>query len=78
MWMDSIGISGMFNIVVTLLSIGITWWCLQIINFDVLMKNAKSGQSKILQIILSIVLGYNLAKFVIDYTYWSTMLKHMF
>lgn len=78
MWSDSVGISGMYNIFVTLLSIGLSWWCLQIVNFDVLLKNAKSGQAKVLQIILSVVLGYHLAKFVIDYTYWSSMIKYLF
>jgi uncharacterized integral membrane protein (TIGR02327 family) len=75
---SSLGMSGLFNICTVLLSIGLSWWCLQIVNFDVFFKNAKSGQAKILQIILSIVLGYQLAKFVIDYSNWSSMLKWLF
>lgn len=78
MWSDSIGFSAIFNIVITLLSIGLSWWCLQMVNFDVLLKNAKSAQAKVLQIILSIVIGYNVAKFIIDYSYWSNMLSHLF
>lgn len=72
---DIIGITGLFNIIVTLLSIGLTWWCIQIVNFDVLLKNARGGHAKVFQIIISIVIGYTLAKFVIDYYQWSTMLK---
>lgn len=77
MWSDSIGLSGLFNIIVTLLSIGLAWWCMQMINFDVLLKNARSGQAKVLQVILSVVVGYTFAKFIIDYAYWSTMLQHL-
>lgn len=75
---DSVGISSLFNIFVTLIAIGISWWCLQMVNFDVLLKNAKSGQAKVLQIIISIILGYFLARFVIDYMYWSSMLRYLF
>lgn len=75
---DPVGISGLFNITVTILSIGLSWWCLQMVNFDVLLKNAKSGQAKVLQIILSVVLGHQLARFMIDYIDWSARLKWLF
>lgn len=78
MWSDSMGISAIFNIIICLLSIGLAWWCLQMVNFDVLLKNAKSSQAKVLQIVLSVVIGYNFAKFIIDYAYWSTMLSRLF
>ncbi len=75
---DPVGISGLFNISVTILSIGLAWWCLQMVNFDVLLKNAKSGQAKVLQIILSVVLGHQLGRFMIDYIDWSARLKWLF
>lgn len=78
MWSDSVGLSGLFNIIVTLISIGLAWWCLQMVNFDVFLKNAKSGQAKVLHLILAVVLGYQFAKFIIDYAYWSTMLSRLF
>lgn len=77
MWSDSVGMSGLFNIIVTLICIGLSWWCVQIINFDVLFKNVKSVQSRLLQVILAVVIGYTLAKFIIDYAYWSSMLQHL-
>lgn len=77
-WSDSIGITGLFNIIVTLLSIVVFWWCLQMVNFDVLLRNSKSGQAKILQIMLSVVLGHQFAKFLIDYMNWASMLKWLF
>lgn len=74
----SFALSGLLNICVTLGCIGISWWALQQFRFDLFVKQPKSAQAKALQVIVSIVLGYLLARFVIDYLSWSTVLKGMF
>jgi len=74
----SLAFSSLFNIVVVLICIGFAWFALQSIRFDVFLKDPKHGQAKLLQIILSIVLGYQFGKFIIDYSSWSTGLKHLF
>lgn len=74
----SMAVSGLVNIVITILGIGFSWWSLQQFRFDLFLKEPKSPQSKTLQIFLSIVMGYLLSRFFIDYLGWSTMLKRLF
>lgn len=69
---------GLLGIAVTVISIGVTWWALQTLRFDVFTFNPKSARAKTLQIILSIVIGYQLAKFFIDYLGWSVNLRNFF
>lgn len=73
-----VGMSSLFYIVIVLLSIGFAWWALQSFRFDLFLKNPKGSQAKALQIFLSIALGYEIAKFLIDYSHWSLLLKWMF
>lgn len=68
-------ISGVYAIVIMLICIGFSWWALQSLRFDVFLRNHKGPQAKLLQILLSLVLGYETARFILDYFHWSTLLK---
>jgi uncharacterized integral membrane protein (TIGR02327 family) len=61
-----------------LLCIGLSWWALQQFRFDLFVKQPRSAPAKMLQVLLSIALGYQIARFVLDYYNWSTLLKGMF
>ncbi|MCZ8514841.1 DUF1146 family protein [Paenibacillus filicis] len=74
----SMGLSGLLNIVVVIVCIGLSWWALQELKLDAIIKRPRSPQGKALQIFLSVALGYQLAKFVLDYFHWSTWLHGMF
>lgn len=74
----SMGLKGLINIWIVLTFIGFSWWALQGLKFDAAFKRPKSIQAKLLQIFLSIALGYQLARFVIDYLQWSTWIPGMF
>ncbi|TDF93534.1 DUF1146 family protein [Paenibacillus piri] len=74
----SMGMNGLLNIVIVLICIGCSWWALQEIQLEKIMRRPRSVQSKLLQILLSIALGYQVARFVIDYFHWSTWLPGMF
>jgi uncharacterized integral membrane protein (TIGR02327 family) len=65
-------------IVIYLLFIALAWWALQEFRFDVLLKRPKSGPAKLLQILLSIALGYLVASFFIQYLNFSIGLNQMF
>lgn len=65
-------------IAISIVSIAITWWALQILRFDILTHDAKSTKAKVLQIILSIILGSQLADFFLNYLNWSMNLKGLF
>lgn len=70
--------TSLLAITISIFCIAITWWSLQALKFDKLMNRPKGSQAKALQIILSVVIGYQLAKFLIDYLSWSTNLKSLF
>ncbi|SCW58313.1 conserved hypothetical integral membrane protein [Paenibacillus tianmuensis] len=74
----SMGLKGMINIVVVLVFIGVSWWALQELKLEMILRRPKSAQAKMLQILLSIALGYQIARFVIDYLEWSTWFSGMF
>ena len=74
----SAGIAGIMNIIITVVCIWAAWWALQTIRFDIFMKSPKSAQAKLLMIMLSIGIGHTVARFVIDYLLWSTLIKGVF
>ncbi len=73
-----LGYTGLIGIFITIICIAISWWALQIFRFDLFTYNPKSAQAKLLQIIISIILGYQLALFLIDYVGWSLNIKNLF
>ncbi len=75
---SSIGFTHLTSIILTLACIAVVWWLLQSVRFDLFMKNPSAFQIRGLQVVLSIVLGYALGKFFMDYAYWSSMLKWIF
>jgi uncharacterized integral membrane protein (TIGR02327 family) len=74
----SIALSSLLYICIVLICIGLSWWGLQQFRFDLFLKRPKSPASIILQIFLSIALGSEVARFIIDYFNWSSLLKGMF
>jgi uncharacterized integral membrane protein (TIGR02327 family) len=74
----SLAWSGALYIAITVLCIVLAWKVLQQFRFDLFVKQPGSPQARMLQIVASIALGYQLARFVIDYLNWSTLLKGMF
>jgi uncharacterized integral membrane protein (TIGR02327 family) len=71
------GMSGMINILISIVCIWCAWWALQNFRIDVFLRQPKSPQAKLLMIFLSIVIGYTVARFVIDYLSWSMMIKYL-
>lgn len=74
----SAGMSGVISIVVVLVCIWAAWWALQGFRFDVFLKQPKSPQARLLTIMVAVVLGYQAAKFIMDYFVWSSTLKWLF
>ncbi|UYZ13931.1 DUF1146 family protein [Brevibacillus sp. WF146] len=71
-------IYGVVSIILTVLFIALSWWGLQAIRFDLFLKKPDSAQAKLLQILLSLVIGYEVARFFLDYLGWSLMIGHVF
>jgi uncharacterized membrane protein YwzB len=75
---QSMALDSLMNICIVVICIGFAWWGLQQIRFDLFLKRPKSPPAIFLQILLSIALGSEVARFIIEYFNWSTLLKGMF
>ncbi len=65
----------LLNIAAALFFIIIAWWALQALKFEKLVRQPRSPQAKVLQMILSIALGTLVANFFTDYLSWFTLLQ---
>jgi uncharacterized membrane protein YwzB len=75
---QSMALDSLLNICIVVICIGTAWWGLQQIRFDLFLKRPKSRQAIALQILLSIALGSEVARFIIEYYNWSTLIKGIF
>jgi uncharacterized integral membrane protein (TIGR02327 family) len=60
-------VSAISQFFVILVSIGLSWWALQAVRWEMFLKSTVTTQAKLLQIILSIIVGYELAHFIMEY-----------
>jgi len=70
-------VSGLIYIIIVVVCIGFSWWGLQQVKFDLFLRKPKSPAGLLLQIFLSIALGSEIARFIVEYFNWSTLLKGM-
>lgn len=75
---EAASVSGLVAIVVSLFCIWLSWWALQNLKLDLLIRNPKGTQGKLLHVLLAIVLGHFVAGFLLDYLSWSQMIRYMF
>lgn len=74
----SVGVSGLTAILVSLVCVAISWWSLQGLKLDLLIRHPKGPQGKLLQLLLAVVLGRLVASFVLDYLGYTQMLRYLF
>lgn len=70
---DMVYLTKILQIGLTLGCIALAFWALQAFRFDLFLKNPRSGQAKTLMILLSVVLGYGTAEFLMVYGSWAFM-----
>ncbi|MEC0092550.1 hypothetical protein PMSD_08795 [Paenibacillus macquariensis subsp. defensor] len=75
---SAVSVSGLVSIVVSLFCIWLSWWALQNLKLDLVIRNPQGTQGKLLQVLLAIVLGHFVAGFLLDYLTWSQMIRYMF
>jgi uncharacterized integral membrane protein (TIGR02327 family) len=73
-----LGVVALINIILSLCSIVFCWSIISNLRLEQWMKSLKASQSRILILILSIVLGHQLATFFIDYLGWSRLIGNLF
>lgn len=63
---------------VALASIAVCWWALLGFKFERFVHHPGSPQAKVLHLVLAVILGYQFARFVLDYVGWATMFRWNF
>lgn len=76
--MSVLGQQAAIGIVVNLIFIAVTWWALQAVNIDPLIKKGKVVQARLLMILLTIAIGTAVANFFLDYLNYSQQLPYLF
>jgi uncharacterized integral membrane protein (TIGR02327 family) len=72
--MTGLGQIALGSIASHLVFIALSWWALQAIRLDKLLKPSHVFQARLLYILLAIVIGSSVSNFFLDYLQWSKQL----
>ncbi|OIU67731.1 DUF1146 family protein [Rossellomorea aquimaris] len=76
--MDSFSQQALVSMLVHIFVFGITFWALQAIQLDKLLKKNRVAQARLLFILLTIAIGSSVSRFLLDYYLWSQQLPAFF
>ncbi|ASS73866.1 hypothetical protein CIG75_02010 [Tumebacillus algifaecis] len=68
----------LFNLAFLIFGVLIAWYALQVVRWEVFLKEAKGRPAAVLRLLVAILLGYQLAKFANEYMMSTMMLKQFF
>ncbi|MFL6563216.1 MAG: DUF1146 family protein [Bacillus sp. (in: firmicutes)] len=71
---NDFGQIALISILSHLFFITISWWALQAIRLDQLLKPNHVFQARLLYILLAIIIGSSVSNFFLDYLQWSQQL----
>lgn len=74
----SMGLNGLLGVTISILFIFLSWWALQVFRIDIFFTDPNSPQAKLLLVFLSILIGYGLTSFFLDYLSWSVLIRQLF
>ena len=72
------GQQALISIISHLFFIGISFYALQSLNFEKLLRANKVFQARLLYILLTIVIGATVSNFFLDYLNWAQLLENLF
>jgi conserved hypothetical integral membrane protein len=75
---DNMGLNALVNIVLSLACIGLAWWVLQAVKWDLFLRRPDSPQARLLIVFLALLVGSSVAAFLSDYLGWSLLLHTLF
>ncbi|MDP4162934.1 MAG: DUF1146 family protein [Bacillota bacterium] len=75
--MTDIGQQALLGIITHLVFIALSWWALQAIRMEKLLRANHVVQARVLYILLAIVLGSSVSHFFLDYLQWSRQLPYL-
>ncbi|BDG49093.1 MULTISPECIES: DUF1146 family protein [Parageobacillus] len=76
--MPMLGQQALVSIIVHLVFIAITWWTLQGVRLEAILRPNRVFQGRLLYILLTIMIGSTVANFFLDYLSWSKQLPFLF
>lgn len=76
--MNSFGMQALLSIVSHLFFIGVTWWALQALHFDKLLRAGRVVQARVLYILLTITIGSAVSGFFLEYWSFAQQLPNLF
>lgn len=76
--MEFIRIQSLITLISHIFFVGISFWSLQSLRMNHLFKKYKTQEIRALYIIVSIVLGYNLSSFFLEFLTYSQNLIYFF
>ncbi|SET65824.1 conserved hypothetical integral membrane protein [Oceanobacillus limi] len=76
--MFSIGQLAIMSMISHVIFISITWRLVQTINLDPLIRKGKSGEAKLLLLLITIVIGSGVSRFFLEFIQWSQDLNFLF
>ena len=76
--MSDFGQIALLSIVSHLFFIAISWWALQAIRLEKILKPSHVFQARLLYILLAIFIGSTVSNFFLDYLQWSQQLPLIF
>ncbi|MFD1708748.1 DUF1146 family protein [Siminovitchia sediminis] len=68
----------LISILSHLVFIALTFWALQALHFDRLLRANRVFQARLLYIILTIAIGSSISNFFLDYLHWSQQIQYFF
>ncbi|WML55245.1 DUF1146 family protein [Neobacillus sp. PS3-12] len=71
---NDFGQDALLSLLSHLVFIAISWWALQAVRLDKLIKPNHVFQARLLYIILAIIIGSSVSNFFLDYYQWSKQL----
>lgn len=71
------GMTGLFSIVVVILSIIFVWMLLQEVKWETFFRFPRSVKARLFQLLLAVVLGHLFAQFILQYWGYTVMLKSL-
>ncbi|WP_054025441.1 DUF1146 domain-containing protein [Bacillus sp. FJAT-28004] len=69
------GMTGLFSIVIVILSIILVWFVLQEVKWETFFRFPKSPKARLFQVFIAIIMGHLLAKFIMEYWGYTVLLK---
>ncbi|GGE85229.1 DUF1146 family protein [Priestia taiwanensis] len=73
-----VGQQALLYIVSHLVFISITWWALQAIHIEKIIKKNHIAQTRMFLLLVTVAIGYNVSNFFLDYLHYARSLTYLF